>query len=293
MTDFSASSSDAPPSNSPPADAPPSDTDLIVPLNPSGTATPLVCVHESAGSAFSYLPLAHLLGDDRPVLGIEAPGFDGEQAPVSSVPELSARYAAALREVLPGGAVHLLGWSLGGLVVFDMARRLTAAGVEVGRVVLVDTSPPYPCPMPPETEVARRFLHDVAASLGLDLPAEIDALAAGCDGDVDALFREVGHLDPWPPELDAELLGTRYAVFRAHVLAAHTYEAPGRYDGPVWHLTASKSPSGEGRWAELAPDLKEHAVPGDHHSIWHGDALRQLAALTRSALAGSPHPGKS
>lgn len=270
--------------------APLSDADLIVPLNPPGAATPLVCVHASAGSAYSYLPLAHLLGDDQPVLGIEAPGFDGEQAPVPSVPDLSARYAAALREVVPGGAVHLMGWSLGGLIAFDMARRLTAAGVEVGRVLLVDTSPPHPCPMPPETETARRFLHDVAASLGVDLPTETDALVAGCDGDADALFREVGRLDSWPPELDAELLGDRYAVFRAHALAAHTYEAPGRYDGPVWHLVASQSPPQEGRWAELDPDLTERTVPGDHHSIWYGDGLQQLAALTRSALAGPPHP---
>lgn len=272
--------------------APLSDTDLIVPLNPPGDGTPLVCVHASAGSAYSYLPLARLL-DDRPVLGIEAPGFDGEQAPVPSVPGLSARYAAALREVVPGGAVHLMGWSLGGLVAFDMARRLTAAGVEVGRVLLVDTSPPYRCPMPPETETATRFLHDVAASLGLDLPAGTDDLAARAGGDADALFRAVAHLDAWPPELDAELLAGRYAVFHAHARAAHTYEAPGRYDGPVWHLVASQSPPQDGRWAELAPDYTERTVPGDHHSIWYGDGLERLAALTRSALDGPRTPGES
>ncbi|MFJ4970753.1 alpha/beta fold hydrolase [Streptomyces sp. NPDC088755] len=269
-----------------------SDTDLIVPLNPTGTAAPLVCVHASAGSAYSYLPLAHLLGGDRPVLGIEAPGFDGEQAPVPSVPDLSARYTAALGEVVTGGAVHLLGWSLGGLIVFDMARRLTAAGVGVGRVVLVDTSPPYPCPMPPEAEIAGRFLHEIAASLGMDFPAEIDTLAAG-DGDANALFHQVRQLDSWPSELDADLLNDRYAVFHAHAVAAHAYEAPGRYDGPVWHLLASKSPPQGGRWAELAPDLTERTVPGDHHSIWYGDGLQQLAAHTRSALAGPAHPMRS
>ncbi|MYU24124.1 alpha/beta fold hydrolase [Streptomyces sp. SID8352] len=274
--------------------APLSDADLIVPLNPSGAAAPLVCVHASAGSAYPYLPLAQLLGADQPVLGIEAPGFDGEQAPVSSVPDLSARYAAALREAVPGGAVHLLGWSLGGLITFDMARRLAGAGVEVGRVFLVDSSPPHPYPMPPESETAGRFLHDIAASLGLgDLRVEIDALVAGRDGGTDAFFREVQHLGAWPSELDARLLGERYAVFHAHTLAAHTYEPPGRYDGPVWHLLASKSPPQDGRWAELAPDLTEHTVPGDHHSIWYGDSLRRLAALIRSALAGSVPGGET
>ncbi|MET9979815.1 alpha/beta fold hydrolase [Streptomyces microflavus] len=270
--------------------APLEDVELIVPLNPKGTAAPLVCLHASAGSAYSYLPLAHLLGPDQPVLGVEAPGFDGSQAPVSSVPELAARYTAALREAVPAGPVHLLGWSLGGLIAFDMARRMAEAGAEVGRVILVDASPPYAVPMPPESETVRRFLHEIAVSLGLHTPAEIDALLVGGGEDALAVFREIGRLRSWPPELDAELLSDRYGVFRAHAEAAHSYEPAGQYGGPVWHLLADKSPPQDRRWAELAPDLTERQVPGDHHTLWQGDNLQQLAAHVRSALSGPAQP---
>ncbi|MEU8563507.1 alpha/beta fold hydrolase [Streptomyces cyaneofuscatus] len=273
-----------------PSPAPLADVELIVPLNPQGTATPLVCLHASAGSAFSYLPLAQLLGPDQPVWGVEAPGFDGSQEPVSSVPALAARYTVALREALPAGPVHLLGWSLGGLIAFDMARRMTEAGAEVGRVILVDVSPPYVVPMPPEPETVRRFLHEIAASLGLDVPAEIDALVAAAGEDVSAVFEELGRLRSWPPELDAELLSERYTVFRAHAEAAHSYEPSGPYRGPAWHLLAEKSPPQDGRWAELLPDLTERQVPGDHHTVWQGDSLQQLAAHVRSALSGPARP---
>lgn len=269
------------------------DVDRIVPLNPEGTATPLFCVHASSGSAYSYLPLSHLLGADQPVHGIEAPGFEGDRAPVASVPELSAQYTATLREVVPEGALHLLGWSLGGLIVFDMARRLSRAGVEVGRVILVDTSPPHPSTPPPEQEIVRRFLHDLTASLDVECGADIDALVADFDGDADAVFERVERAKALPPELEADLLSERYAVFHAHHQAVHAYRAPGPYAGPVWHLLASESPPQDGRWAQLAPDLTEHTVPGNHHSIWRGDGLQRLAGLTRSALAGAPHGPES
>src|SRR3954454_8858500 len=97
------------------------DLERIVPLKPDGSATPLYCVHASSGSAYSYLELAQLLGADRPVYGIEAPGFDGDREPVRSLPALSAEYAETLREFQPDGNYLLLGWSLGGTIAFDMA----------------------------------------------------------------------------------------------------------------------------------------------------------------------------
>src|SRR5258708_6361139 len=104
------------------------DLDRIVPLAPEGTATPLFCVHASSGSAYVYLALARLLSPERPVYGIEAPGFDGGRDPVASVAALGAEYAETLQKFHPGGDFLLLGWSFGGMIAFDLAQRLTAAG---------------------------------------------------------------------------------------------------------------------------------------------------------------------
>jgi thioesterase domain-containing protein len=131
------------------------DLERIVPLQPEGTAPPLFCVHASSGSAYSYLELARLLGADRPVYGIEAPGFDGDREPVRSLPALSAEYTGTLRTFRPDGDFLLLGWSLGGIIAFDMARRLTAAGARVRQVVMVDVSVPRVAELPSEKEIAR------------------------------------------------------------------------------------------------------------------------------------------
>ena len=264
------------------------DLERIVPLNPDGTATPLFCVHASSGSAYSYLGLAQLLDADQPVYGIEAPGFDGDREPVRSLPALSAEYAGTLREFQPDGDFLLLGWSLGGIIAFDMARRLTATGARVRQVIMIDVSVPRIAELPPEKEIVRRFLHEILATVGAP-PAALDQILAGQPDQVtsEAIFPAVEGSGALPAELDADLLAERYAVYRAHVEASFGFEVTEPYDGPVVHLIAAESPAPYQRWDKVATDLTEHIVPGSHHSIWIGDSLLRLTELVRAALAGA------
>ncbi|MBM9506830.1 thioesterase domain-containing protein [Actinacidiphila acididurans] len=261
------------------------DLDRIVPLAPGGTATPLFCVHASSGSAWSYLGLARLLGEGRPVFGIEAPGFDGNREPVRSLPALSAEYARILREFRHGGEVALLGWSLGGIIALDTARRLTRAGTRVRTVVMVDVSVPRIAELPPEREIVRWFLHNVLASVGAD-PVTPDRVLAGMPADAGAeeVFRAAERAAALPAELDADLLAERYPMFRAHLEASYGFEVTQPYDGPVVHLIASESPWSAMRWNTVASNLTEHIVPGTHYSIWTGHTLPKVARLVRAAL---------
>ncbi|HEY5832850.1 alpha/beta fold hydrolase [Streptomyces sp.] len=259
-----------------------------MPLSPDGTATPLFCVHASSGSAYSYLELARLLGADQPVYGIEAPGFDGDREPVRSLHALSAEYAETLREFQPDGDFLLLGWSLGGVIAFDMARRLTAAGARVRQVIMIDVSVPRVAELPPEKEIARRFLRDMLSAVGAP-PTALDRVLAGQPDEAtsEAIFLAAESSGALPAELDADLLAERYAVFRAHVEASFGFEVTEPHHGRVVHLIASESPLQYMRWDKVATGLTEHVVPGSHHSIWTGNSLLRLAGLTRAALAGA------
>lgn len=259
-----------------------------MPLSPDGMSTPLFCVHASSGSAYMYLELARLLGEDRPVYGIEAPGFDGDREPVRSLPALSAEYAETLREFHPGGDFSLLGWSLGGVISFDLAQRLTAAGARVRRVIMIDVSVPWVAELPPEKELARRFLRDILAVVSAS-PAALERVLAGQPEQAgsETIFRAVERSGALPTELDADLLGERYAVFRAYVESSFGFQVTEPYHGPVVHLIASESAPEYMRWNGLAADLTEHIVPGGHYSIWAGDGLLRLTELTRAALAGA------
>ena len=55
---------------------------------------------------------------------------------------MARHYVAALRTAQPDGPYHLGGWSLGGLVAFEMARQLIEAGQTVATLAIFDAEAP-------------------------------------------------------------------------------------------------------------------------------------------------------
>ncbi|HEV3003090.1 MAG TPA: alpha/beta fold hydrolase, partial [Pirellulales bacterium] len=106
----------------------------LVPIRPrrAGSRPPLFCAHPAGGTVFCYRELARLLADDQPVYGLQARGIDGREPPRARLEEMAADYVAEIRKAQPVGPYWLLGWSLGGLIVFEMARQLAAAGQRTG-----------------------------------------------------------------------------------------------------------------------------------------------------------------
>ena len=59
------------------------------------------------------------------------------------VTELAAHHLEELKRIDPEGPYRLAGYSFGGLVAYEMARQLTAAGDTVEFTLLLDPTPPY------------------------------------------------------------------------------------------------------------------------------------------------------
>ncbi|MFI7453019.1 amino acid adenylation domain-containing protein [Nonomuraea sp. NPDC049714] len=158
--------------------------EVLIPISPHGSATPLFCVHPASGASWGYLNLARHLSADRPVYGIQARGLD-EPAPLpASIEAMAEDYVAQLRRIRPEGPYHLLGWCFGAVVAFEMARQLQRDGAEVGLLALVG---PHPLgwqaytECPPAAEVLAALLedHDVVKD-GVDLTP--DAVSSALDG---------------------------------------------------------------------------------------------------------------
>ena len=116
----------------------------IVPLQASGTRTPLFLVHPGDGDVLAYPVLARLLGPDQPSYALRAQGIDDGRAMPSSLPELAAEYVEAVREVQPHGPYALGGFCLGGPIAAEMAAQLAAAGEETAALILLDPRFPRP-----------------------------------------------------------------------------------------------------------------------------------------------------
>ncbi len=121
----------------------------VVAIQPGGSRPPFFCVHNIGGSILPFRALAGHLGEDQPFYGIQGVRTDEDQKSIKSIEELAEDYLKEVRAVQPGGPYFLGGHSFGGMVAFEMARRLHAAGESVGLLALFDTyGPGYPKLLP-------------------------------------------------------------------------------------------------------------------------------------------------
>ncbi|HMD49602.1 MAG TPA: thioesterase domain-containing protein, partial [Bryobacteraceae bacterium] len=116
----------------------------LVPIQPEGDRAPFFCIHGLGGTVLRFNALARHMGTDRPFYGVQAQGLEGDRAFHSSVEEMAAFYIKEIRAFRPEGPYNIGGYSLGGLIAFEMARQLQADGQEVGVLALLDTYPGKP-----------------------------------------------------------------------------------------------------------------------------------------------------
>jgi oxalate---CoA ligase len=113
-------------------------TSGVIPLQESGSRTPLFIVHAADGDVLTFAVLARRLGSEQPSYGLRVPGIDDGMPVPSSLVEMATGYVADIRRVQPCGPYVLGGFCLGAGVAVEMAAQLEAAGEEVAMLVLLD-----------------------------------------------------------------------------------------------------------------------------------------------------------
>ena len=278
-----------------PAEAAPATTPVV--LAPGGTRPVFYCVHPSGGSVAPYVPLAASLHPEQPLHALEAPrSLDGGD-PVAA---LAAAHAATIRAAQPHGPYHLGGWSTGGAVAFETARRLREEGAEVAVVALIDTDVPPELAEPPSTASAiGLYAVDLAGLRGPaadDMPALDDIETLPYEEQIAVAVRRIT-ASPLAPDADEAQLADRMATFVATVRGGAVWR-PQTVDVPLALLT-SDAPEGEERaryWAaRTTGGFTHHEAPGDHYAMMTPPHVGTVADLIQQVLdrAGSAAGGEA
>ncbi len=93
------------------------------------------CIH---GDLMTVRALASRLDMGQPVYALTPAGVDGQDPPHDTIAEIADYYIAQVREAQPRGPYLLSGYSIGGAVAQEMAKRLTTAGEIVSLLILID-----------------------------------------------------------------------------------------------------------------------------------------------------------
>ncbi len=223
----------------------------VVDLGAAGAGAPLFLVHPIGGGILCYRGLARCFDGVRGVLGLQALGLEGDTEPETDLVRMASRYVDALRIARPEGPYFLGGWSMGGVVAFEMARQLTAEGQEVPLVFLIDCSVPgrrrTSRPLD-DHESLMAFAADLARTAGARAMAELEPLRAlGPESIRDGTFERVIKESDLARQIGPDRIRRLHEAFRANWLALDGYE-PRPYSGRAVLVRAARERAARARY---------------------------------------------
>ncbi|HEV2756626.1 MAG TPA: thioesterase domain-containing protein, partial [Actinomycetota bacterium] len=229
----------------------------------------------------------------------------------TTVERMADQCIARMRQARPEGPYHLLGWSMGGVVAFEVATKLVEQGHEVGLLMLLE---------PRRLSLGRKFTELIgeqeargAAQAkstfkdGLKLTTammrsvETPQQANGWSGRLRQILVDLDLPNPDDLlELPAKDLHTLLRQLVSDTEAAETYVPRRRAQEAVLVVSSEGADASEERpssatgvsladyledWQTLiGGELTTHFVPGDHESLVRDPSARQVAALCNSYL---------
>jgi thioesterase domain-containing protein len=228
---------------------------LLLPLSRRPQAPQAVLVHPGGGGLSPYTPLAVRLARRGGVSGIRASGLFAGERPDTAIDVMAQRYLPLL-DTLPRRPDLLVGWSMGGVLAWELGARLATTG-PAPAVVMIDS-------------FTRR---------------DEFATAARRDEVIDRIMRsvhaKVARRDrPW-----AE------ATAHAHVTASGRHRVTSTHPGPAL-LMACASPHRRtqvGNWARLSAQLRTRELDCGHFDVFGREALPAVLAHLDEFLTGEPH----
>ncbi|HET9116590.1 MAG TPA: thioesterase domain-containing protein [Pseudonocardiaceae bacterium] len=249
----------------------------IVQLNDGPAQRPLVVFHALGGTVYPYGHLARDLTGDFQVYGVLAP--HGEPDAEGSLDALVARHLRVLRRIVPTGPYRLAGWSMGGVLAFEIARRL--APDEVAFVGLLDAPFWLPDdPEPDDQQFAGLFVADAARSLGPAQHTRPDPDTTSVNGQLRWL---AGQLDSnAEPEQLLPELQRRYAAFRVSTRVLAGYRPSGLLPADGLIIDVEESPNTSRLWRDvLLGSVRMCSLEGNHYSFLQPPLVSRVSALLR------------
>ncbi len=114
-------------------------TERVVELKSGGPGPCLFIVPGLGGKVDGLVNFGALLQTPMRAFGSAARGVEGESPPHTEMTEIVQHNLMLLKSVQANGPYYLLGHSFGGIVAFEMARRLVESSEKVACLILLDT----------------------------------------------------------------------------------------------------------------------------------------------------------
>ena len=264
----------------------------LVGINVEGSRRPFFCAHAVGGNLVSYLELARQLGPDQPFYGLQTPLQEfGQQ--FNSLEDMAACYVNEIRTLQPEGPYLIGGWSMGGIVAFEMAHHLHRLGEKVGLLAIMDVGPPVDKQeLETDAELIKTSLEFTIQSfnVGLDLFASDweHILQLKSEERLRYVIEKAQAARVWPRNVGFEQVCRLHDQINTNFRVLRDYN-PKVYPGEITFFKAehvhfeNEVENSRNAWAALSLcELKMHLFPCTHFELIHTlPHVEQLANLLR------------
>jgi acetoacetyl-CoA synthetase len=260
----------------------------LVPIKEGGAALPFYIIHGLGGNVIELFKLGRLLDYEGPVYAIQAQGVDGQAEPFYSIEDMADAYIEAIRARQTDGPYRLSGYSLGGLVAFEMARRLEADGELVDPLILLDTTVderywPKTAWLRKMVAIARKRLLELKTIPPRQALQYMAERVRGMSRQLQFRSGTFLHSVLENSALEMRELDVPRPLLRVRASALDAMAAyrPGKYGGDVVLMRCvernSLSYDAAPLWASLSRKLVIHQVAGNHENMVREPAVETLA----------------
>lgn len=250
---------------------------------------PIFLLHGIGGNVMELAQLGRSIGPHSRVFAIQARGLDGVETAIDSIPAMAEYYLEAVRAKQSNGPYVLIGYSFGGMVAMEMARRIEEAGESIAFLGFIDSYPhPTHWPLISWLDVRwRRMAYSARTKLRARVVSRLSRLvgrsgaATGRRG-AEALARPFLFDEDWPEAV-------RH-VYDTSLRALSAYK-PYPYAGSVAFFRAETRSfylpdRPERMWGGLLGGLEVVTVPGDHVAMVGLNAATLGAQIAHRVAAG-------
>lgn len=257
----------------------------LVLLKEGSDQTPVFITHGMGGNVMDFFQVVKHMRTTHPIYGMQARGLDGVEEPFDRIEEMAQFFLDAIRELLPHGPYRLVGYSLGGLVVLEMAQRLSKLGEKVALLAMLESYPhkSYLGRAQRWRLFARLLWHHAATLVRLP-PREALSYVLNPADRMAHVSRDAHQRARTRPPLDVWFTPAILRMRDRAYLALRRYQ-PRFYPGKVSFVRAevvTEFPRNPREvWARWASDVEVGTVPGDHLGIMNTHYEQLAEVLSR------------
>ncbi len=267
-------------------------------------------IHDGTGEITGYTQLVSSLDSGFNYWGIRYKNPEGYSPIDLAIEEMAVDYIKRIKTVQPRGPYNIIGWSLGGLLTYEVVRQFELLKDQIGYIALIDTLVPKSKILKVFSKgigegsfslnTERKFINSIIKSKELEniiesknsinsIWTEVHDYLKKHGGEYDKLKNSLQSIAKAVPSFEYikvhELLYIMNIIRSLHN-AGESYTPKGKIDSQIYYFKAKDSETiNPENWNKYcSKPIIFNAIEGDHFSVMNNPNVNKIAEITNNKI---------